>query len=168
MRTSMHISMRACMHIPSELGRRATIRRHFATHCITLQRTTTRCNTLQHTAIHCITLQRTISHCNTYLASLGKEARSDQTLHTLQRTATHTEHARTKSHDPTTLCNALQHTATHCNALQHTATHCNALHHAAMHCNTYLASSGEEPLLNCRSLLQNIVSFIGLFCKKDL
>jgi len=31
----------------------------------------------------------------------------------------------------------LQHTATHCNTLQHTATHCNTLQHTATHCNTH-------------------------------
>jgi len=35
-----------------------------------------------------------------------------------------------------TLCNTLQHTATHCNTLQHTATHCNTLQHTASHCIT--------------------------------
>jgi len=34
------------------------------------------------------------------------------------------------------LCNTLQHTATHCNTLQHTATHCNTLQYTATHCNT--------------------------------
>ena len=29
------------------------------------------------------------------------------------------------------ICNTLQHTATHCNTLQHTATHCNTLQHTA-------------------------------------
>ena len=42
------------------------------------------------------------------------------------------------------LCNTLQHTATHCNTLQHTATHCNTLQHAATHCNTL------PSILRCR------------------
>jgi len=32
------------------------------------------------------------------------------------------------------VCNTLQHAATHCNTLQHTATHCSILQHTATHC----------------------------------
>jgi len=76
-----------------------------------------------------------------------------------------------------THCNTLQHTATRCNTLQHTATHCNTLQHTATHCNTLqhsttLWNDATSYLLwnnaNHRSLLQNIVSFTGLFCRRDL
>jgi len=132
----------------------------------TLQHTATHCNTLQHTATHCTTLQHTATHCNT-----------------LQHTATH--------------CNTLQHTATHCNTLQHTATHCNSCDswrgvstvstvtfcHTSWLLTTVTFSScvvtsldevnshllpTQQALQNYTSLLQNIVSFIGLFCKRDL
>jgi len=82
---------------------------------------------------------------------------------TLQHTATH--------------CNTLQHTATHCNTLQHTATHCNTLQHTATneyrhtHCMITYSTMGWLCLvgsLKYRSLLQNIVTFIGLFCIRDL
>jgi len=46
-----------------------------------------------------------------------------------------------------TLCNTLQHTATHCNILQYIATHCNTQQHTATHCNTMQRTSDFwEPL----------------------
>ena len=85
-----------------------------------------------------------------------------------------------------------RHTATHCNTLQHTATRCNTLQHTT-HCNIsttlafevvsllirvfsgkkYLSNTGMGWLrsvgpINYKSLLQDMVSFIGLFCKTDL
>ena len=93
--------------------------------------------------------------------------------------------------------NTLQHTATHCNTLQHTATHCNSCDswrgvstvstvtfcHTSWLLTTVTFSScvvtsldevnshllpTQQALQNYTSLLQNIVSFIGLFCKRDL
>jgi len=73
---------------------------------------------LQHTATHCNTLQRTttpvialrapwhVSLATCYLWQNGVSL-------ALQHTATH--------------CNPLQHTATHCNTLQHTVAHCSTL-----------------------------------------
>jgi len=62
---------------------------------------------------------------------------------TLQHTATHGElatHLTSKQlYHLCSLCNTLQDTATHCNTLQHTATHCNPLQHTATHCNTPLS-----------------------------
>jgi len=72
------------------------VKRHYNTHCDTLQHTATHCNTLQHTATHCNTLQHTATHCNTLQHTATH-------CNTLQHTATH--------------CNTLQHTATHCNTL---------------------------------------------------
>jgi len=85
-----------------------------ATHCNTLQCTTTDWNILEHTAIHCNTLQRTATRCNT-----------------LQHTATH---CNTLQHT-VTHCNILQHTATHCSTLQHTVTHCNTHGNTLQHKN---------------------------------
>jgi len=132
------------------------------THCNTLYRTASRCNslqkqtateyndcnTLQHTAtnytyrcevVSANTLQHTATHCNTL---------QHTTTHcnTLEHTATHCMHrcdtvSASESECPMHLhCNTLQHTATHCNTLQHTATHC-------MHrCDTVSASESECPM----------------------
>ena len=75
-----------------------------------------------------------------------------------------------------THCNTLLHTAAHCNKLHHTATHGNTRQHTATHCNPL---QHNDRVTHCKtmrivtvgfnwSLLQNIVYFIGLFCKKDL
>ena len=75
-----------------------------ATHCDTLQHTTTQHNTLQ-------TLQHIATHCSVSRIVICVPVQK-------KHTATH--------------CNTLQHTATHCNTLQHTATHCNTLQHTAV------------------------------------
>jgi len=64
------------------------------------------------------------------------------------------------------LCNTL--TATHRNTL--TATYCNTLQHTATHLPFLWLWGGycRQDRLNYTSLLQNKVSFIGLFCKRDL
>ena len=65
----------------------------------------------------------------------------------------------------------------HCSTLQHTAAHCSTLieccvlsaaHYGAAHYKPYPLLSSAEYDLFYRALLQNIVSFIGLFCKRDL
>jgi len=71
-----------------------------------------------------------------------------------------------------------QHTATHCNTLQHTATslicsvtYPNVTWLIRIHIwHDFHTGDGNNAywLLNYRSLLQNIVSFMGLFCKRDL
>jgi len=70
----------------------------------------------------------------------------------------------------------LQHNATHCNTMQRTATHCNTLQHT-MRLIVSLSEPFESSVLQCvavrctvmsGTLLQNVVSFMGLFCKRDL
>jgi len=87
-----------------------------ATHCNTLQHTTTHCflctmfphQELQHTATHYNTLQHTVSYV---LCSLIKSC------NTLQHTATHDFLCTMFPHQD------LQHTATHYNTLQHTVSY---------------------------------------------
>jgi len=101
--------------------------------------TATHCNTLHHIATHSNTLHHIATHCNT-----------------LQHSATY--------------CNILHHTASHCITLQHTATHCNTLQHTDTGSTRFLytgAASISRILKNYMSLLQNTISFIGLFCKRD-
>ena len=94
--------------------------------------------------------------------------------------------------------NTPQHTAAHCITLHRTAPHCITLHHTASHSKSLqvtnrhqhtatrtvaLTPSAKETYtrtvsyvgwlrsvgsINSRSLLQNIVSFMELFCKRDI
>jgi len=57
-------------------------RSHTATHCNTLPRTWTHCNTLQHTATHCHALPHNAARCNTL-------QRTATRCHTLPHAATH-------------------------------------------------------------------------------
>jgi len=128
-----------------------------ATHCNSMQHTTTYCNILQlslccycrlragpwivqHTATHCNT--HTATYCNTHGNILQHTyvATEHAATHcnTLQHTATHNTLQHTSV--ATATCgqglgwrNTLQLTATHNNTLQLTATLCNALHYAATH-----------------------------------
>jgi len=114
------------------------------THNIRTQISSTHCNTL-HTTTHCNALQQ--KDC------------TKPSSHMTKKCIIHTSHSYTCTFDhAATRCNTLQHTATHCNTLQHTTTqktyHAFIIHVKQMH--------------NCRSILQNIVSFIGLFCKRKL
>ena len=122
---------------------------HTATHCIKLQRTATRCNTLQsltscgstHSSHRlrcycCNTLQHAVTHCNTLHHTATH-------CNTLQHTATHCNTlpkvtlrsiTRTAHEFRCCCCNTVQYTATHCYTLQHTATHCNTRQHTAAQC----------------------------------
>jgi len=111
--------------------------------CVTLQHSTTCCNTPQHSGWSArrrglfVYRLHTATHCNTLRTcseGYGCEV-CVSVVCAVHHTATH--------------CNTLQHTATHCNTLQHTAnewlkniderwvflscTLCNTLHHSATH-----------------------------------
>jgi len=81
--------------------------------CNTLQRTATHYMTKQHKATYCSILQHTTAH-DTYEFGAAFACFSHWYV-------------------SITLCNSLQHTATHCNTLRHTATHCNTLQHTSTH-----------------------------------
>jgi len=87
------VDMSTCSHL-----------QHAATHCNSLQNTTTCSNRKMST---CTQLQHTVTHCNTRECVI----------------VTHMNLTGTCAHCDT--LNILQHTATHCNTLQHAATRCN-------------------------------------------
>ena len=65
--------------------------------------------------------------------------------------------------------NVLQHMAVGCSGLQRVAACCSVLQHDAVR-NEFilLVLSFAEYCLVYKALLQNVVSLIGLFCKRDL
>ena len=165
----------------------ATHLQHTATHCNTLQHTATHDNTLRHTATHCNTLQHTATHCNTL-----PHAATHCT--TLQHTATHcntlqhtTQHLQ---HTCNTPASHLQHTCNtyRCGTVTTTSRVCISLRLTGIF--FFLGPFPFSPppffpphdsrkirltiLLRIsrfsiyKSLLQNMFSFIGLFCKRDL
>jgi len=130
-----------------------------STHCNT---TATDCNRLQHIALFCCRC-RFPRVC--WYALIATPATH---CITLQRTTIHT----------TTDCYTLQHIALFgCRYrlpgvcwYPLSATYCNTLHHAAMHCKVAKQSHTLpiEHIVYTRTKVQNIVSFIGLFCKRAL
>jgi len=121
-----------------------------ATHCNSLQHTTTYYNTLQHTATHCHTLQQTETHCIARSLILPRDLCSELSpLATLSQS------------------NTLQHSVKHRNTLQHTEAHynnlaqlwlililllkkyCNTLQHTATHCNTPFATGTASSFFSC-------------------
>jgi len=126
------------------------------------------CNTQQHTATHCNTLQRAAMHCSRVDTGAARP-RDIQKSHALHHTAPHC----TTRHHTATHCSTLQQPSAHCSTLQHTASHCITLQHRSTHTVRKYTISGMcaclcKRILFYRALLQNIVSFTGLFCKRDL
>jgi len=154
-----------------------------ATHCNTLQQTTTLYKTLQHSTTHCNTLQHTVTHCNTLQHSMCRGAYSRLTSsrgainidwNTMQHTCNTLQH--TTAH-----CNILQHsmcenvysrvtsakeqgamTATHCttpcihsNTLRHTIIHNNTLHHTSTLCNTL-----QHTAAHCNTLQRTVTQYV--------
>jgi len=157
---------------------------HTATHYNTLQHTATHCNARDasravaahshghdRTATHYNTLQHTATHCNTRDASRAVAAHShEQTQQSEQPPNGATFDV---SADPPRmqLCHQLERRRQSCmpqvlvcesfHSCEYVMSHVCMSH--IVHCTT-----GHPILMNCRSLLQNIVSFTGLFCKRDL
>jgi len=157
---------------------------HTATHCKTLQHTATCCNTLQHTATDVIavfTLQHTARHCKT----LQHAATHCNILH---QTSSQYSHCNTLQH-AATHCNTLHQTSSqysHCVhsvgtwlMLHNNRHHCVAMCCSVLQCDDVCAVQHKSSLsvavqqTSCllhhiHQTLPNIVSFIGLFCKRDL
>ena len=135
--------------------------------CNALQQAAIHGNTLQHTAIQCNTLQHTEIQCNTLTVFCAFQSDLYEWV-TTKRSYTASKRENkviVREHR----CNTLQRTATHCNTLQYSAMHlkmCALSKISTM--NDLWGGYSQQDRLNYRSLLQNIVSFLGLFCRCDL
>ena len=140
---------------------------HTATHCNTLQHTAPHWTTLQHTATHCNTLQHTATHCNTHSFDMQHTAAHCSTQ---QRTATHTNtHPLYKRnhiglHISTADSELVNWFHTHTNTHEHPRTRTLSTN-ATTSVHTFV-----NALCHTCQLFhsQNNVSFIKLFCKRDL
>jgi len=150
------------------------------THCNTLQHTATYCNILQHkptclnmrrkrrsqrTATHCNTLQHTATHCNTSLpASIWEEedeANASQRALSWEKLFLKTSALQSLYIANRTFCECLYIVdgRSHVSKRQ-------LCSHSKYQVSRYLHRISS--IVDYGSLLQNIVSFIGLFCKRDL
>jgi len=69
-------------------------------------------------------------------------------------------------HEGLVKCNTLQHAATRCNTLQHTATRQTVQwHEGLVKCYAHVVQGDEDIHLK---MIAKIVSFVWLFCKRDL
>ena len=103
----------------------------------TLQHAATHCNTLQHTATHCNTLQNTcntLQHTTTYFFNLNVYRHWRGTLALILR-CRHDPLRRLLRHTPTVLCcSELQCVAVSCSVLQCVAGRCSELQCGAVWC----------------------------------
>jgi len=140
-------------------------------HCNTLQHTATHCNTLQHPATHCNTLQHTAAHCNTLQDPMGFAAFAPTPQFSsflgrfwgvVPNLAFH------KAVPPWIWTKLFGHGDAKVGG-KGTATRrgCRIKHNWLQEPIEGLDWRCQWLLPKYRSLLQNIVCFIGLFCKRD-